>query len=547
MPMECQSSIPDSELSGHYDYIIVGGGTAGCVLGSRLTEYLPHHRVLIIEGGPSDLTIDEVLDLRQWLTLLGGDLDYDYGTTEQPMGNSHIRHSRAKVLGGCSSHNTLISFRPFRRDMDHWVKQGAEGWDFETVMRLIDKLKNTVQRVHARHQNQLCLDWVDACSTALDIPVINDFNKTIRRDGEIKKGVGFFSISYNPDNGYRSSASVAYIHPFLRGEESRPNLTVVTEAWVSKVNVEHDTATGVTVTFKDGRTATVKPRAGGEIILCAGAVDTPRLMLHSGLGPAKQLNDLGIKVAKDIPGVGENLVDHPETIIIWELNKPVPENQTTMDSDAGVFIRREPTSPGDTATDVMMHCYQIPFTLNTERLGYPKIADRYAFCMTPNIPRPRSKGRLFLTSSDPEVKPALDFRYFTDPEGYDAATFVEGIKAARKVAQQSPFKEWLKEEIAPGPLVQTDEQISEYARRAAHTVYHPAGTTKMGDVTRDSKAVVDGKLRVRGVKGLRIADAGVFPDMVSINPMLTVLAIGEGAAEIMAAEKGWKGDNAARL
>lgn len=167
--------------------------------------------------------------------------------------------------------------------------------------------------------------------------------------------------------------------------------------------------------------------------------------------------------------------------------------------------------------------------------------------MTPNIPRPRSRGRLFLTSSDPQVKPALDFRYFTDPEGYDAATFVAGIKAARKVAQQSPFKEWLKDEIAPGKKVQSDAAISEYARKAAHTVYHPAGTTKMGNTDKDEFAVVDSKLRVRGIKGLRIADAGVFPDMVTINPMLTVLAVGEGAAELIALGRGWKGDAAARL
>lgn len=167
--------------------------------------------------------------------------------------------------------------------------------------------------------------------------------------------------------------------------------------------------------------------------------------------------------------------------------------------------------------------------------------------MTPNIPRPRSRGRLYLTSADPNVKPALDFRYFTDPEGYDAATFVAGIKAARKVAQQSPFKEWLKKEIAPGKLIQTDEEISEYARRAAHTVYHPAGTTKMGNTVTDEFAVVDHELRVRGIKGLRIADAGVFPDMVTINPMLTVLAVGENAAEMIARQHGWKGDAAARL
>jgi len=540
-------TLPSSAASA-FDYIIVGGGTAGCVLAARLSSYLPERRVLLIEAGPSDLDLSNVLDLRQWLSLLGGDLDYDYGTTEQPMGNSHIRHSRAKVLGGCSSHNTLISFRPFRHDLDRWVAQGCTGWDFDTVMRHVDNLKNTIQPVHARHRNQLCKDWVLSTSEALGIPVIPDFNKEIVAKGQLNQGVGFFSVAYNPDNGYRSSASVAYIHPILKGEERRPNLTILTEAHVSKLHVKDDVASGVDVTLKSGQKLTLRPNK--EIILSAGAVDTPRLLLHSGIGPREQLESLGIPVVKDIPGVGENLLDHPETIIMWELNKPVPENQTTMDSDAGVFLRREGLNAagndGD-AADMMMHCYQIPFTLNTGRLGYPEVRERYAFCMTPNIPRPRSRGRIYLTSADPSVKPALDFRYFTDPEGYDAATFVAGIKAARKVAQQSPFKDWLKGEVAPGPKVQTDEEISEYARRVAHTVYHPAGTTKMGDVTRDPKAVVDAKLNVRGIGKLRIADAGVFPEMPSINPMVTVLAVGERAAELIAMDEGWKPDTKPRL
>jgi choline dehydrogenase-like flavoprotein len=160
--------------------------------------------------------------------------------------------------------------------------------------------------------------------------------------------------------------------------------------------------------------------------------------------------------------------------------------------------------------------------------------------MTPNIPRPRSRGRLYLTSSDPAIKPALDFRYFTDPEGYDAATIVAGLRAARKVAQSEPFKSWLKREVAPGPAIQTDEELSEYGRKVAHTVYHPAGTTKMGSLD-DEMTVVDAELKVRDVKGLRIADAGVFPEMTTINPMLTVLGVGERAAEILAKEWGWKG------
>jgi choline dehydrogenase-like flavoprotein len=184
----------------------------------------------------------------------------------------------------------------------------------------------------------------------------------------LTQGVGFFSVSYNPDNGHRSSASVAYIHPILRGDEKRPNLTVLTNAWVSKINVKGDKVTGINVALQDGSKHTLNAKA--ETILCAGAVDTPRLMLLSGLGPKEQLEKLNIPVVKDLPGVGENLLDHPETIIMWELNKPVPINQTTMDSDAGIFLRREDhdKNNGDGSNaDIMMHCYQIPFCLNTSR------------------------------------------------------------------------------------------------------------------------------------------------------------------------------------
>jgi len=539
MPTTTTTHLP-ANAADYYDFLIVGGGTAGCVIASRLSEYLPNKKILLIEAGPSDFMDDRVLLLKDWLNLLGGELDYDYPTTEQPMGNSHIRHSRAKVLGGCSSHNTLISFRPFEYDCKIWEQKGCKGWSFKTFMRVLDNLRNTVQPVDERHRNQLCLDWIQSCSDALDIPVIHDFNKEIKETGSLKQGVGFFSVSYNPDTGHRSSASVAYIHPILRGDENRPNLTILTNAWVSKINLSGDKVTGINISLQDGSKHTL--RAKNETILCAGAVDTPRLMLLSGIGPAQQLRDLHIPVVRDIPGVGENLIDHPESIIIWELNKPVPINQTTMDSDAGIFLRRElpnaAGSDGDIA-DVMMHCYQIPFCLNTSRLGYETPID--AFCMTPNIPRPRSRGRIYLTSADPAVKPALDFRYFTDPEGYDAATIVAGLQAARKVAEQEPFKSWIKREVAPGPKTQSYDELSEYGRRVAHTVYHPAGTTKMGDVAKDELAVVDSQLRVRGLKNIRIADAGVFPDMPTINPMLTVLGIGERAAEMIAETWGWKG------
>jgi choline dehydrogenase-like flavoprotein len=257
-------------------------------------------------------------------------------------------------------------------------------------MRVLDNLRNTVQPVHSRHRNQLCKDWVNSCSTAMDIPVIHDFNREIRRKGDLTEGVGFFSVSYNPDDGRRSSASVAYIHPILRGDEHRPNLTILTNSWVSKINVSGDRVTGIDLILQDECRRTLIAKT--ETILCAGAIDTPRLMLLSGLGPKQQLQDLSIPVVKDIPGVGENLLDHPETIIIWELNRPVPPNQTTMDSDAGIFLRREEPNAAAIATaqnpqalkdgktaDIMMHCYQIPFCLNTTRLGYDTPIDGNAF------------------------------------------------------------------------------------------------------------------------------------------------------------------------
>ena len=295
------TQLPASDVD-TYDFLIVGGGTAGCVIASRLSDYLPNKRVLLIEAGPSDFMDDRVLLLKEWLNLLGGELDYDYPTTEQPMGNSHIRHSRAKVLGGCSSHNTLISFRPFEYDCNNWIAKGCKGWDFKTFTRILDNLRNTVQPVHTRHRNQLCLDWIKSSSSAMNIPTIEDYNQEIRDNGCIKQGVGFFNVSYNPDDGRRSSASVAYIHPILRGEEKRPNLTILTNAWVSKINLSGSRVTGVNVTLQDGTKHSLQAKA--ETILSAGAVDTPRLMMLSGLGQKKQLSDLGIPVVRDIPGVG---------------------------------------------------------------------------------------------------------------------------------------------------------------------------------------------------------------------------------------------------
>ncbi|MFF3583546.1 GMC family oxidoreductase [Streptomyces mirabilis] len=498
-----------------YDYVVIGGGTAGSVIASRLTENADV-TVAVIEGGPSDVGREDVLTLRRWMGLLGGELDYDYPTTVQPRGNSHIRHSRARVLGGCSSHNTLIAFKPLPSDWDEWEEAGAKGWGAVPMEAYFARLLNNIVPVDEKDRNAIARDFVDAAQGALGVPRVEGFNKK-----PFTEGTGFFDLAYHPENNKRSSASVAYLHPVM---DERPNLTLLLETWAYRLELEGTRATGVHVRAKDGTETLVRARR--EVLLCAGAVDSPRLLLHSGIGPAHDLAELGIPVAHDLPGVGENLLDHPESVIVWETNGPIPEN-SAMDSDAGLFVRRDPEQAGP---DLMFHFYQIPFTDNPERLGYERPA--HGVSMTPNIPKPRSRGRLYLTSADPSVKPALDFRYFTDEDDYDGRTLVDGIRIARRIARTEPLAGWLKREVCPGPEVTDDEELSAYARQVAHTVYHPAGTCRMG-ATDDRLAVVDPELRVRGLDGLRIADASVFPTMPAVNPMIGVLMVGEKCAELI--------------
>ncbi|MFD7920443.1 GMC family oxidoreductase [Streptomyces sp. NPDC059740] len=498
-----------------FDYVIVGGGTAGCVLAARLTED-PDCRVCVVEGGPSDVGDERILKLRNWINLLDSEYDYGYTTTEQPRGNSHILHSRARVLGGCSSHNTLISFLPLPGDLDEWVTRGCPGWDAETVLPYRDRLQNTVVPVAEADRNPIAKDFVTAAHRALGVPVVEDFNAEPFTDG-----VGFFSVSYQAADNTRSSASVAYLHPVM----DRPNLTLKLETWAHRVEKDSSGALRrVRVRAADGAESGL--RAERELLLCAGAIDTPRLLLLSGIGPAEELRQLGIEVLADLPGVGENLLDHPESVILWETEGPLPPN-SAMDSDAGLLLRRDPSLP---RPDLMFHFYQVPFTVNTERLGYPAL--EHGVCMTPNVPRARSRGRMWLRGADPTLKPALDFRYFTDPEGHDERTIVDGLRIAREVAAADPLRGWLRREVAPGPSVTSDAELSEYGRRAAHTVYHPAGTCKMG-AAGDPLAVLDPSLRVRGLEGVRVVDASVFPTMPTINPMLTVLLVAERAADLI--------------
>ena len=505
-------------MASEFDYVIVGGGTAGAVIGARLSEN-PDLRVAVIEAGPDDRQYDEVLKIKRWIELLEGELDYKYTTQAQPRGNSHIVHSRAKVLGGCSSHNTMIWFKPLPGDWDDWVAQGAAGWEGAGMERWYDKLQNKHQIVPEQDRDPILPDWIESAVAATGVQRQPDWNAAPFRDG-----AGFLDVAYDPETGIRSSSSVSYLHPIM---DTRENLHVICNTRVLRVNLTGDRATSVTcVNEETGEHYDIA--ATQEIILCAGAIDSPRLLLLSGIGPADELRELGIEVQHDLPSVGGEILDHPESIIIWELKKPLGP-QTVMGADCALFVNR---LKEDDRPDLMYHTYQLPFTFNTERLGYPVPDDRYCICMTPNIPRTKSRGRLWLLSRNPDIKPAIDFGYFTDPDGYDEQTIVDGLEIAREVAATGPFKDWIKREIAPGPAITSRPDLSTYGRAVHHTVYHPLGGCKIGAVD-DPTTVVGPDLKVKGVDGLRVADGAIFPALTTVNPVVGILMIGEKCADMI--------------
>jgi len=491
-----------------YDFVIVGGGTAGSVVAARLAEN-PNITVCLIEAGPTDEGKAEILAVKNWPNLLGTELDYDYTIEKQRQGNSRIRHSRGRVLGGCSSHNSCIAFRAPHYDMDSWQQAGCEGWNAREIQKYFDNVFEKVYIEKNPEINPVSQAFLEAGQQAgLQLVLFN-------RDGELPEGVGIFQL--NAQNGLRQSSSQAYLHPMLRAAK---NLTVLTNTSVNDILLD-DSNTAYAV-----ETDTAIILAEREIVLSCGTFDTPKLLLLSGIGPPQHLHQLGIAVKVELPGVGEHLIDHPEGVIIWEAKQPVPE-ETTQYWEVGLFAKISLASP---FPDVMFHFGIVPFDWNTVPLGYPTA--QYGFSMTPNVPRARSEGVVRLRSTNPKDAPLIDFRYFTDQEGYDEYILREGMKLARKIAEQPALKKWAKRELAPGKEVQSDQELSEYARCTANTVYHPAGTCKMGE-TGDPFTVVDAQLRVKGVQHLRVADASIFPTMISVNPCITCMMIGEKCADLL--------------
>ncbi len=468
----------------------------------------PDAAVLLLEAGLTDFGDDSVLALSNWANLLGGSKDREYHIEPQAFGNDYMIQNRHIGLGGCSSHNSCIWFETPDSDLADWRDRGAVGWTPEFVGGLFDSINGKVMVESADSGNAL-FDAMIAASVESGFAPIQFNGREYRRT--FTGGVGYFGINKHGD--LRQSSSVAYLH----GDRKPANLDIVTNCAVTRI------------VLSGGRAAAIETSAGlitvgTELVVSAGAFESPKLLMLSGIGPAAHLREVGIEVAIDLPGVGSHLLDHPEGVVQFESAQPVPL-ETSQGWEVGIFKTLGTAGSATGSPDLMFHGGNDGFFMQTERHGYPTPAN--AFCFTPNVTKAASEGSVRLRSANPADIVRVDHNYFS--EQVDRDVMVAGVRIAREIARQPALAEWVSREIAPGPAATSDTEIFEYLMNTHNTVYHPAGSCKMGAES-DELAVVTPELKVKGVAGLRVADASVFPSMTCVNPNATCFMVGEAVA-----------------
>jgi choline dehydrogenase len=517
-----------------YDYIVVGAGSAGCVLAARLTE--DHStRVLLVEAGGPD-SAREIHIPVAFGKLFKGANDWAYFTEEQPgLTGRRLFWPRGKVLGGSSSINAMMYIRGNRADYDEWRDAGNEGWGYDDLLPYFRRSENQergVSRYHSvggplcvsdlRDANPVSRAFVEAGVEA-GLPANDDFN------GARQEGVGFYQVTQK--RGSRHSTAAAFLVPALR----RSNLTVATHAHVTRVVIENGRATGVEF-VRGGKTE--RATAEREVILSGGAINSPQLLMLSGLGPADELRTLGIEVVADLPGVGQNLQDHLFSALVYRCTKPVTLASaesignvvrylalrkgplTSNIGEAGGFVR---VSEGDGPPEIQLIEGPVAY-INHGFTAY----DGHAFTVGAVLLRPKSAGWLKLRSADPFEAPVIQPSYFEDEA--DLRMLVEGARLCRRIVGAEALAPFRGEETHPGPSVQSDEALAEYVRGMAETLYHPVGTCRMGN---DERAVVDSRLCVRGIEALRVVDASIMPDIVRGNTNAPTIAIAEKGADLV--------------
>ena len=538
-----------------YDYVIVGGGSAGCVLANRLSED-GAASVLLIEAGGRDLHPFIHIPLGMGKMHERDMFNWGYRTEPEPnMNGREIEAMRGKVLGGSSSINVMAYTRGNRGDYDRWAQKGALGWSYADVLPYFKRCETweggenpwrggagPVGTEFAKTTDPVYDAWLDAARAA-GFPVTDDYNG--------RQQEGFGRGQYTIRGGYRSSAATAYLRP----AKSRPNLDVVTGALATRVLMQGTRATGVE--YAQGIRGTVRVNADREVILSGGAFNTPPLLMLSGIGPADHLRATGIKPVVDLP-VGKNLQDHLAVIIFFErLNESVFRHDMRFDRMAVSMLRAYffGTGPG-TVVPGGLHAFvktrpelavpDIEFMFRgapaDTHLWFPGIRPAYVdgYGIRPALLHPDSRGEILLRSSDPREAPRIAYNFFSAPN--DLPRLREGFKRAREIAYQAPMDAYRGRETSPGDAVKTDAEIDAFIRRTAITAHHPCGTCAMG-TTPDT--VTDPELRVRGVEHLRVVDASVMPDLVSAHINACVLMIAEKASDIIRKRTPLPADNAA--